>query len=417
MKKTLSLLFGLSFLALSSLPVYAQDCSASATSCTSKTSAHASFQQASFEAAQQTASQSDRPILIKVGTEWCKACNAFDGAAAENASVKNALKSNVVYVHVDAEKGEGIEVAKRYNVSGYPTFLLVNSDGDLLDQWSGFYKEAEWVDALETAVKDPITIDERFARFYDHATETDAAKLADIRLANGYYAEASALYQQAAYLNPKSKTNYQLASFKAVAKGSWKHIYNLDQVKAAADVVITANNSTGKDLMKVAGTMSKVASMSGESDLHVPYLKAAYEGTKNSSDESVQKYRTHMAADYALHVQKDMKKAVELKKENMPEGWTKEANQLNNFAWWCYQNKINMDEGEKMARLGVELAEAGTEKANILDTLAELCNAKGDCGESVELIQMAIAEDPANDYFATQLLRFQEQVAQQNVGD
>jgi tetratricopeptide (TPR) repeat protein len=319
-----------------------------------------------------------------------------------------------VYLHVDAEKGEGKEVAERYKVNGFPTFLLVNSDGDLLDQWSGYEGADAWVETLESAVKDPITVDARLARFRAKATESDAAKLADLRMASGFYAEANALYQQAAYLNPMSKTNYHVASFKAVTKGAWTHVYNVNQVKSAADEVLNAKNTSGMDLMMVAKTMGKVASMSGEADLHVPYLRAAFEGTENSMDKTVQKYRSYMAADYALHVQKDVNKAVELKKTNMAEGWMENATQLNNFAWWCYENRINMDEGEKLARRGVGLAEAGTDKANILDTLAELCNAKGDCGDAVELIEMALAEAPESKYFAKQLSRFQEQLAQQN---
>ena len=30
----------------------------------------------------------------------------------------------------DAEKGEGVDVAKRYSVKAYPTFLILDSDGE-----------------------------------------------------------------------------------------------------------------------------------------------------------------------------------------------------------------------------------------------------------------------------------------------
>ena len=118
--------------------------------------------------------------------------------------------------------------------------------------------------------------------------------------------------------------------------------------------------------------------------------------------------------DYALNIQKDLDRALELKKASLGEDWMETAKGLNNFAWWCFENRVNLDEAEQLARKGVELAKAGVEKANVLDTLAELCNLQGNCGDSVHLIEMAIAEAPDNDYFRNQLTRFQELVAMQN---
>jgi hypothetical protein len=66
-----------------------------------------------------------------------------------------------------------------------------------------------------------------------------------------------------------------------------------------------------------------------------------------------------------------------------------------------------------MAQRGIELASAGREKANILDTLAEICNLSGDCGEAVDYIRLAVVEDPENEYFQEQLVRFEKLLAAQ----
>ena len=85
---------------------------------------------------------------------------------------------------------------------------------------------------------------------------------------------------------------------------------------------------------------------------------------------------------------------------------------LNQVAWWCFENRVNLAEAEQMARRGVELAKAGRDKANVLDTLAELCNLNNDCSHAVQYIRLAIEEDPANEYFQNQLGRFEEILAQ-----
>jgi tetratricopeptide (TPR) repeat protein len=118
--------------------------------------------------------------------------------------------------------------------------------------------------------------------------------------------------------------------------------------------------------------------------------------------------REHVSGDYALLVQEDEAKAIELKKEAQPDNWREDANALNNFAWWCFERKVNLDEAADLAQKGIELAEPGRQKANIYDTLAEICNLSGDCGKAVDLIRLAVAEDPENEYFQKQLARFEE---------
>jgi hypothetical protein len=85
-----------------------------------------------------------------------------------------------------------------------------------------------------------------------------------------------------------------------------------------------------------------------------------------------------------------------------------DPDQLNSFAWWCFENKVNLEEAQELALKGVELAEPGKARAQILDTAAEICNALGNCGRAIELIQVAIGEDADNEYYAEQLARFEK---------
>ena len=48
----------------------------------------------------------------------------------------------------------------------------------------------------------------------------------------------------------------------------------------------------------------------------------------------------------------------------------------------------------------------------ILDTQAELCNALDDCQGAIDLIKLALAEDPDSEYYQKQLARFEELLAQ-----
>jgi len=46
------------------------------------------------------------------------------------------------------EKGEGPRLAERYNVRAYPTFLLINSEGELVHRIVGFHNAEAFMDAI-----------------------------------------------------------------------------------------------------------------------------------------------------------------------------------------------------------------------------------------------------------------------------
>ncbi len=358
--------------------------------------------------------ETEKPVLFKVGTEWCSVCKSFDAAVDENADFRTALGEKVILVQLDAEKGDGVEIAKQYNVTNYPTFLLTNADGAVMDRWMGFKKADYFVESVDHAVADMIPLSERLTRFASHPSAGDAAKIAKIRLSEGMAAEAAAYFQQA--MNLDRRADHTWGYFTAVSTGAKHSLFTLDQVGEAADAVFA--RTSGGEQARLFGVLWNVRELSrkaGDDDFFVPYLQAAMDRTEGLEGKEIAKYRNWYAADYVLHVEGDVDKAVETKRASMPEDWETQPNQLNNFAWWCFENAINLDEAYEIANQGISLAEAGSQKANIYDTLAEICNLKGDCEEAVTLIQMAIAEDPNNPYFTQQASRFEEELRQQQL--
>ena len=372
----------------------------------------------SFSEARKASEAQNLPILLRIGKGWCKSCSHFDKAFEEEMEFKAAVSKHAVLCAVDAKEGDGTDLARMYSVSDYPvvTFILANGNGDLLDRWESYWSSENFLEHLTAAVENPLTVHERMVRFREHPTEIDARKLGELRDYAGYYAEANAYYQRARTLNPASETNYDLFILMAMAKGLEGQLYGADAVRKQADAVMAASKESPKDLLKVAYTMGMVAKATDDMNNYVPYLKTAVDMAAGVEDESVRQSRSKLMPDYALHVEKNAHKAVEYKKASFaetsaPENWLENPNLLNNLAWWCFENEINLDEAEDFARKGIELAEEGTEKGNILDTLAEICNLKGDCGEAVDYIRLAVAEDPDNPYFQKQLVRFEKLLA------
>ncbi|MEZ5066827.1 MAG: hypothetical protein R3B81_19100 [bacterium] len=313
----------------------------------------------------------------------------------------------MVLFKTDAEKGEGIELAKEYLVQGYPTFVLTNAKGEALDTWSGYGKE-HFLETIGTAVADPTTIAEKTARFGKSPSAADAKKLARFHGTRGEYVDAVRFAKKAGEIAPSAENRYDEFYYTAYASIRGSEDFSLEDVTAAADQVVRAKDVSGDTLVELADMMSYLGQKNEQPRLVVPYLEPALKATKGTTDPGLAQARQGIEIEHALLVLNDKDKALELKRASMPEGWKDDASGLNSFAWWCFEKDVNLEEAEALARHGVEVAAAGREKAMILDTAAEICNARGNCDDAVELIQRAVSEDPDSEHYQKQLTRFQE---------
>jgi len=66
------------------------------------------------------------------------------------------LNKNFVNIKIDMEKGEGVEIAKKYNIRAYPTFLILDSQGNEINRVVGSHYVDEFIDKIKKAL-DPST--------------------------------------------------------------------------------------------------------------------------------------------------------------------------------------------------------------------------------------------------------------------
>ena len=343
---------------------------------------------ATFDAAQSLAKQQGKLMLIDFYADWCGPCKRFKADATTVSELKQGLES-VVFFSIDAEKGDGIKLAQRYGVRSYPNFLLADAEGNAVFRWVGYGDADGFLKNLNQGLADPTTLVDKEMRFEKKPTVEDAEAVATAALAASDMSKAANWYEKAAKLQGGG---YEGEIYMAKFYGLRAGLFSKDEVVAAADAVMKGDKFDDK--MMVYQTQASLARATGD-----PALRHRYDA---------ENMRQYVAIDYALYVEKDAQKAANLKYDAMPEGWLKNADALNQYAWWCFENKVDMERAEKLARKGVELAEAGSQRAAILDTAAELCNALGHCDDAVSLTQQAIENDPQNEYYKKQLKRFED---------
>ena len=330
----------------------------------------------------------------------------------EDAEIKASLESVVLY-KLDSEKGEGVDLARKFNVKGYPTFVMLNNDGLTSDRWIGYAKEY-FLTPMDGAVKDMTPITEKLTRFETDPKMADALVLARYSSSLNEYADAVRYYSAAQKMNSDQSVDYTFEIFDNTANGARKDIFTFEDAVKSADAVLASGKSTPDDIYSVARIMTSLAVKKERPEDASPYLEAGIKALEGSDDPGDIKNHARLMADYSLYVDKDKEKAVTYKKQTMPEGWLDNPGDLNSFAWWCFENKVNLEEAEQLSRKSVKLAETGKSKAMYLDTLAEICNALGDCQQAVDLTKMAIQENPDSDYYKEQLARFEKILASKN---
>ncbi len=106
------------------------------------------FETSSFSKVLQKASDSKRLIFMDIYTTWCGPCQYMSNVVFKDKAVGDFFNSNFVNAKFDAEKGEGITLAKRYGVTAYPTFLLLDGDGKLVGKMVGGSPAKDFIDKI-----------------------------------------------------------------------------------------------------------------------------------------------------------------------------------------------------------------------------------------------------------------------------
>jgi len=83
-----------------------------------------------------------RLIFIDCYTSWCGPCKGMAKEVFPDIAVGEFMNNHFICTKRDMEKGEGIILNKKYKkfIPGYPTYLLINSNEDVVFQVSGFMK-------------------------------------------------------------------------------------------------------------------------------------------------------------------------------------------------------------------------------------------------------------------------------------
>lgn len=95
-----------------------------------------------YDAAVKAAGE-NKLIMIDFYTDWCSWCKKLDAETYVDPKVVE-LSDKFVALKTDAEK-EGADLASKYDVSGFPTILFVDGEGEVFGKLIGYRDAATFV--------------------------------------------------------------------------------------------------------------------------------------------------------------------------------------------------------------------------------------------------------------------------------
>ena len=117
-------------------------------------SAQVDFRHVSFKEALAAAQNEGKLVFVDCYTEWCGPCKMMATKEFVKKEAGDYFNAKFVNFKIDMEKGEGPEVGKKYDVNAFPTFLILEPNGDLRGRLVGAAPIDKFIEKVEAALKE-----------------------------------------------------------------------------------------------------------------------------------------------------------------------------------------------------------------------------------------------------------------------
>jgi thioredoxin-like negative regulator of GroEL len=318
-----------------------------------------------FAAALARAKKEKKYVFIDFYATWCGPCKMMDRQTYSDSTVAKAA-ARYVNRKVDAEKGEGIALSKRFGITAYPTMVIVNASGKEVNRAQGFRPPPD------------------FARFLDDTREGRGT----IEGLEKLLAQGKDTYVNRVALGEK----YAERGDAALAREQFDRAMALDSTDA--------EGRASSLLLTIAGSERTTGA---HADAVKDYERFV---TLFPLSTRVVEARTGMAVSLAESGRPEDAFATYKK---IADERPADPQVQGSLARFSAALKVGMDEGLVAGQKAVELTQGG---AQAYDALAEIHAARGEWDEAVVAAEKALEKRPADNYLRGRLEKFQEGAVQ-----
>ena len=337
----------------------------------------------------------DKLVLVDFETEWCVWCDRLDTDTYTDQRVIEFAKKNLISKKIDAEKNNGPQQKKKYRVMGYPTILLLDSEGNEIDRIVGYRPPEEFLNELNRIKNRENTLSDLITRYKQNINNSSVK----IDLAEKYI----------------------LMNLPDSARLLLDNIYSYQKKKHQLDFSVSFNLSQLyykiRSLDRSIEILDQIVDSGVDSSDIAYFFRLLYKSKRSSDIDALLEYaelsenidRKQKSYWQIIRILKKYKREPDLEAElylKVIDLYTSDykylPSLLNSFSWRMTELEKNLD----IALVKINKALEYGEDIKILDTKAEVLWKLNRSEEAVEIIEKCILSDPQNKYYKDQKKKF-----------
>ena len=337
----------------------------------------------------------DKLVLVDFETEWCVWCDRLDTDTYTDQRVIEFAKKNLISKKIDAEKNNGPQQKKKYRVMGYPTILLLDSEGNEIDRIVGYRPSDEFLNELNRIKNRENTLSDLITRYKKNINNSSVK----IDLAEKYI----------------------LMNLPDSARSLLDNIYSYQKKKHQLDFSVSFNLSQLyykiRSLDRSIEILDQIVESGVDSSDIAYFYRLLYKSKRSSDIDALLEYaelsenidRKQKSYWQIIRILKKYKREPDLEAElylKVIDLYTSDykylPSLLNSFSWRMTELEKNLD----IALVKINKALEYGEDIKILDTKAEVLWKLNRSEEAVEIIEKCILGDPQKQYYKDQKKKF-----------
>ena len=111
------------------------------------------FATGSLSDALAQAKRENKLVFVDCFTTWCGPCKMLAKQTFPNQAVGEFMNPRFVSLQIDMERGEGIELAKKWGIEAYPTMVVLDADGNVKGRIVGFYRPEQFLGEVQKVLQ------------------------------------------------------------------------------------------------------------------------------------------------------------------------------------------------------------------------------------------------------------------------
>ncbi|WP_223605810.1 thioredoxin family protein [Chryseobacterium sp. OSA05B] len=332
------------------------------------------FEDSNFAAILAKAKKENKLVFVDAYTTWCGPCKLMSKNIFPLQAVGDFYNSHFVNAKIDMEKGEGIGIAKKYNVKAFPTYLFINGDGEEIHRTLGYVEEKDFIQFAKDAEDPNKRLTALKKKFENGEKDPEFLKnLAGLTIYNDSELAGKVLDRYFQQKTTLDKEDVQLLL--SGIQSTESPLYKIYQSKKADIIVIFPEDKYEKfDKNIKLNTAVKKSYNADTKTWNDSYFLT--ETQKFMTKEESEKFLKKVKASRALK-DKDIPTYEKLTIELYKDYSAASSEELNSLAWNFFENVSSKASLEKALAWAQESVKKDENYANT-DTLANLYNKIGD---------------------------------------